>query len=755
MSGFSKYGGSTNYWNLTRSFDDFKIPTNEQIGTNRPRALQESNLLKSLPVDMDKANSVAKIKVVAGLLLEVPTEDLLYEYSRIVLNKNVENLYACGVNENEVYVTLAGAIPRIINWIKLFKHSQNSNVPVVDFGLGHGLKQVSDTQPNSLGYGVVLRLMKLQMLSVCLRMHLCAWWWRRLQEQHVRSAGSRQQMMSDGEQANEKVMPLEFKTGKSAMEHIAQVILYTLLMSERLDVVGLLIRRNELARDITRASMVQQLPPMLRSPNMCKSCCHLNVCTIYHKAHGRNANSSGLGDIFDSLTSHLTNSHIMFLKQWDPLIDLEAKEVTKNNLWQSHVSKNEHSKSFLSSVVVDASDQLQMQNPTKDNRFVYHFVRQDAPKLDEKIHDRDSQISAFSPENGLECRLRRGDHVILIQVRKLYMKEDGKQQVCIVGLQEYRESDVEIIKELIQRRNATRSTGTTGANEESFRSHAILQLAMKRSVDGTESKPPPVVGKLSFIDLAGSERGADPTDNDKQTSEVTSEHSDLVIMVNISLHRIEDGEINKSLLALKECIRALDIDQNHIPFRGSKLTEVLRDSFVGNSRTVMISCISPSSGYCERTLNTLRYADRVKSLSKGNNSKKDILLSMANLKESTTLPISSVLPTLPSLKDDASDAWSQQIQGEDYEVSEESYEQIKLPSKKITLEDKMRKANGQTKWKDLLKIDPKNIDSDDDLNDLLQEEEDLVNAHRRQVEETMDIVREEMNLLVEADQPGN
>lgn len=74
--------------------------------------------------------------------------------------------------------------------------------------------------------------------------------------------------------------------------------------------------------------------------------------------------------------------------------------------------------------------------------------------------------------------------------------------------------------------------------------------------------------------------------------------------------RIEGAEINKSLLALKECIRALDNDQGHIPFRGSKLTEVLRDSFVGNSRTVMISCISPSSGSCEHTLNTLRYADR-------------------------------------------------------------------------------------------------------------------------------------------------
>ncbi|XWS19004.1 hypothetical protein CRYUN_Cryun32bG0093300 [Craigia yunnanensis] len=180
---------------------------------------------------------------------------------------------------------------------------------------------------------------------------------------------------------------------------------------------------------------------------------------------------------------------------------------------------------------------------------------------------------------------------LLSDRKKLFMREDGKQKVCIVGLQEHRVLDVETIKELIEKGNATRSIGTTGANEESSRSHAILQLAIKKSVDGSESKPPHIVGKLSFIDLAGSERGADTTDNDKQT-------------------RMEGAEINKSLLALKECIRALDNDQGHIPFRGSKLTEVLRDSFMGNSRTVMISCISPSSGSCEHTLNTLRYADR-------------------------------------------------------------------------------------------------------------------------------------------------
>ncbi|XP_057466217.1 kinesin-like protein KIN-13B [Actinidia eriantha] len=324
--------------------------------------------------------------------------------------------------------------------------------------------------------------------------------------------------------------------------------------------------------------------------------------------------------------------------------------------------------------------------------------------------------------------------------KKLLMREDGKQQVCIVGLQEFKVSDVDTIKELIERGNATRSTGTTGVNEESSRSHAILQLTVKRSADGNDSKPPKVVGKLSFIDLAGSERGADTTDNDKQT-------------------RMEGAEINKSLLALKECIRALDNDQGHIPFRGSKLTEVLRDSFVGDSRTVMISCISPNSGSCEHTLNTLRYADRVKSLSKGNNSKKDVLSSTLNLKESTTMPLSG-----PTFEDDIADSWPENADREEFDVSEEFQEPEKPLWKKngkveaytiSSSEDKVRRSNGQTKWKDPPKFDTKISHSDDDLNALLKEEEDLVNAHRKQVEETMDIVKEEMNLLVEADQPGN
>merc|ERR1712136_461240 len=103
-------------------------------------------------------------------------------------------------------------------------------------------------------------------------------------------------------------------------------------------------------------------------------------------------------------------------------------------------------------------------------------------------------------------------------------------------------------------------------------------------------------GKISFIDLAGSERGADTLDTDRQT-------------------RMDGAEINKSLLAIPECIRALDQQSDHTPFRGSKLTQVLKDSFVGsNCRTVMIANVSPCGSAVEHSLNTLRYAYRVKEL---------------------------------------------------------------------------------------------------------------------------------------------
>ncbi|MCD7454617.1 Kinesin-like protein KIN-13A [Datura stramonium] len=420
---------------------------------------------------------------------------------------------------------------------------------------------------------------------------------------------------------------------------------------------------------------------------------------------------------------------------------------------------------------------------------------------------------------------------LLSDRKKLCMREDGRQQVCIVGLQEFEVSDVQVVKEYIERGNASRSTGSTGANEESSRSHAILQLAVKkpnevkdsrRNNDGNESKGGKVIGKISFIDLAGSERGADTTDNDRQT-------------------RIEGAEINKSLLALKECIRALDNDQLHIPFRGSKLTEVLRDSFVGNSKTVMISCISPNAGSCEHTLNTLRYADRVKSLSKGGNTNKNQSASVTapTIKEpslATTLAASaeaedayeqpqesklseasrramekettSYNPTNVFDKQPSRFSSNHTFNGQDdmdrdrfeaknsYGVpagqrmqstsnlqsstdTEDKVQKVSPPRRKAYRDEKPEKP-GKWSRKDVSSSDspslsyrqqnssipnikstgsgqnePSSPPHDENIDELLQEEEALMAAHRKEIEDTMEIVREEMKLLAEVDQPGS
>lgn len=177
---------------------------------------------------------------------------------------------------------------------------------------------------------------------------------------------------------------------------------------------------------------------------------------------------------------------------------------------------------------------------------------------------------------------------LLNERKTLNAREDGKQNICIVGLTERKIANLTDMMNVIQYGLKARTVGVTGANSDSSRSHGIIQITIKDPNNNMH-------GKISFIDLAGSERAADVTDTNKQT-------------------RIDGAEINKSLLALKECIRALDQDKKHTPFRGSKLTLVLRDSFVGNCKTLMIANISPALGCSEHSLNTLRYADRVKEL---------------------------------------------------------------------------------------------------------------------------------------------
>ncbi|CAG9863338.1 unnamed protein product [Phyllotreta striolata] len=186
---------------------------------------------------------------------------------------------------------------------------------------------------------------------------------------------------------------------------------------------------------------------------------------------------------------------------------------------------------------------------------------------------------------------------LLNNKQTLKILEDDKHQVQIVGLTEKAVSSVGEVLQLIKMGSDERASGQTSANSNSSRSHAVFQIYLRSS-----SNVKKLHGKFSLIDLAGNERGADTFSSSKIT-------------------RIEGSEINQSLLSLKECIRALGRKGAHLPFRGSKLTQVLRDSFIGaNAKTCMIAMVSPGVSSCENTLNTLRYADRVKELEGGDSS---------------------------------------------------------------------------------------------------------------------------------------
>lgn len=139
--------------------------------------------------------------------------------------------------------------------------------------------------------------------------------------------------------------------------------------------------------------------------------------------------------------------------------------------------------------------------------------------------------------------------------------EDHRGRVNFPGLSEHEVSGPEYLLDLINLGAANRSTGSTSRNADSSRSHAIMQIHINKP--GSRGRKVEH-SRLTIVDLAGSERGADTANASRAT-------------------RLEGAEINTSLLALKEVIRAMATGDSmvHVPFRGSKLTQVLKESFVG------------------------------------------------------------------------------------------------------------------------------------------------------------------------------
>lgn len=208
---------------------------------------------------------------------------------------------------------------------------------------------------------------------------------------------------------------------------------------------------------------------------------------------------------------------------------------------------------------------------------------------------------------------------------------------------------VEQIMNLIIIGNRRRTTEATNDNQTSSRAHAMFQIFVTGTPRTKNIELEKTQGKLSLIDLAGSERGT--------------------VTENRGLRLREGAKINRSLLALANCINALG-DKNKkgffVPYRDSKLTRLLKDSLGGNSRTVMIANISPAGGQIEETLNTLKYASRAKNIkTKVTSNKQLVSLHVAEYKNI----ISDLRQEIEQLKSKITDGPSSQLNSGQYSLA--------------------------------------------------------------------------------------
>ncbi|CAD8141635.1 unnamed protein product [Paramecium octaurelia] len=173
----------------------------------------------------------------------------------------------------------------------------------------------------------------------------------------------------------------------------------------------------------------------------------------------------------------------------------------------------------------------------------------------------------------------------------LQLNEDPIKGVMLQDVQESQIMTIDQAKSIIINGNQKRVMAATNANQFSSRSHAIIQLFVVNQQYQC---------KLSLVDLAGSEK-ANVNEGSK------------------GIRQMEGANINKSLLALGNCINMLACDQSmkkFVPYRDSKLTRLLKDSLGGNTKTLMIGCVQQVVQCHEESINTLKYASRARAIKK-------------------------------------------------------------------------------------------------------------------------------------------
>ena len=174
---------------------------------------------------------------------------------------------------------------------------------------------------------------------------------------------------------------------------------------------------------------------------------------------------------------------------------------------------------------------------------------------------------------------------------KLDIKLNKHKQVYVKGAVQMTASSAEELQNLFEQANKNRHVSSTAMNSESSRSHSIFGVVVENLNNATKKT---TFGKLSLIDLAGSERASKTHANKEQLREATS--------------------INQSLAALGNVIAALTEGDDFIPYRNNKLTLLMQDSLGGNAKTLMFVNFSPADYNADETNGSLGYGTRVKSI---------------------------------------------------------------------------------------------------------------------------------------------
>ena len=201
---------------------------------------------------------------------------------------------------------------------------------------------------------------------------------------------------------------------------------------------------------------------------------------------------------------------------------------------------------------------------------------------------------------------------------QIFEREDVNGKIHLTNIRDanLKFESVDSIIALIKR---NRQVGISNQNSASSRSHLFIRIK-----NGSNF--------LNILDLAGSEKAKDS------------------VYVNKEVFR-ENAEINKSILALKECIRSLKNNNSHVPYRESKLTKILKDSFELRTQTYVLATVSPESENVSDSINTLNYISDMKHLKpKILESPKLPTIKTEKMKKTTSIPSLKKNFNLPNIQ---------------------------------------------------------------------------------------------------------